>query len=623
MIGVRLALSAAVFVFGGMAAALADDEGEWRHATSLIGTPSHPPGFKHFNYVNPNAPKGGLVRVSESGTFNTFNPILPQGNSADGLGTVSKPGYVYERLMVDSHDQSSTQYGLIAEAVRYPADYSKATYRIRAEAKWHDGEPITAEDVVWSYNKIVELNINQRKYYEHVKSAKVTGEREITFFFDMKGNRELPQIVGQVLVLPKHWWEGKDADGKKRDISKGTLETPMGSGPYRMKSFSAGKTIVYERAPDYWGKDLPVRIGHNNFDVIRYEYFLDDTVEFEAFKADKYDWRTESTARRWAAEYTFPAVKDGRVVREELDNDYHSFGLMLGFIPNLRRDKFKDAQTRQALSLAFDFEEANNILFYGLYSRPDSYFYGTELASSGLPKGKELEILETLRDKVPPEVFTKEFKNPVSGNPQAVRGNLRTAFKLLREAGWKLEGRRLVSAKTGEPFTIELLIGSASYSKVGLQYKASLAKLGIEMSIRVVDSAQYVARVRNRDFDMIILGWAQSLSPGNEQLFFFGSGSADKPQSRNYGGIENPAVDALINRIIFAKNREELVAATRAMDRVLLWNHYIVPGWMKRTLWTARWDRFSHPEKLPYYSIGFPNIWWYDEAKAAKTGAPR
>jgi microcin C transport system substrate-binding protein len=587
-------------------------EGEWRHGLSLMGTPRYAPDFKHFDYVNPNAPKGGLVRMSQEGSFDTLNFAIPRGTAAAGLTLI------YDTLMAPSSDEVSTEYGLLAEAVHYPADFSSVTYRLRPEARWHDGKPITAEDVVWSFESLKKLSPEQAFYYRHVVKAEKTGEREVTFTFDGPGNRELPQIVGQINLMPKHWWSGTDANGKARDIGAGTLEPPLGGGAYRIKSVVPGRTIAYERVPDYWGRNLPVNVGRDNFNEIRFEYYRDDTVQLEAFKADQYDFRVESSAKNWATAYDFPAKREGKVALETFSE--RARGVMQAFVLNLRRDKLKDPRVRQALDYALDFEDMNKTLFFGQYQRIDSYFSGTELASSGLPAGKELEILETVRHKVPAEMFTKPYQSPVGGSEEAQRANLREATRLLKEAGYEVRDRKLVSSRTGEPFTIDFLLVSPAFERVVLFYKPALERLGIGMTARVVDSSQYINRVRARDFDVIVAGWVQSLSPGNEQRDFFGSEAADREASRNYGGIKDPAVDALIERVIFAKDRQELVAATKALDRVLLWNHYVVPTWTITYARTARWDRFARPEKLPAYSYGFPDIWWYDAARAAKIG---
>jgi len=596
---------------------LAAQEASWRHGAALLDTPRYPPGFKHFDYVNPNAPKGGLVRLGAQGTFDSFNIVVAgvKGTPEQGLG------FVYETLTTSSLDEPSASYGLLAEAFTYPDDYSSVAFRLRPEARWHDGQPVTAEDVIFSFEALKAHSPTYAFYYANVTKAEKTGEREVKFTFNQKGNRELPQIMGQLIVLPKHWWEGTAPDGRRRDVTQTTLEPPLGSGPYRLKSFDAGRSATYERVKDYWGANLNVNVGQHNFDEIRNEYYRDVTVLLEAFKGDRIDFRTENSARNWATGYDFPARQEGRVILEEFP--YRATGVMQAFVLNLRRDKFKDQRVRRAFNLAFPFEEINKTIFSGQYERVSSYFHGLELASSGLPEGQEREILESVKDKVPPEVFTKPYKNPVSDTPEAIRNNLREADRLLREAGWEIKGGRRVNAK-GETLTVELLGDSPNDERVFLPYKAALDRLGITTTVRTVDDVQYVNRTRAFDFDIITGGWPQSLSPGNEQREFWGSQAARREGSQNRAGIADPGVDALIDRVIFAKDRDELVAATKALDRVLLAHDYVVPQWTYLKQRTARWNRYSHPEPMPRYGgAAFPTVWWYDEAKAAKTGAPR
>jgi microcin C transport system substrate-binding protein len=605
-----LALATAPLV----APSFADDR-VWHHATSLIGEPKYPEGFKHFDYVNPEAPKGGTVRLSDMGSFDTFNPILPQGEPASGLGLV------FERLNTASDDEISTSSGALAEASTFPDDYSSVTFRMNPRAKWQDGTPVTAEDVVWSFNKQKELSPRQANYYANVTKAEVTAPGEVTFSFDQTGNRELPNIMGQLLVLPQHWWEGTDANGNKRDIGKSTLEPPMGSGPYRIKSFEAGRSITYERVPDYWAKDEGFAVGQNNFDTIRYELFADTTAEFEAFKSDTFDWWDENLALRWQQGYDFPAVNDGRVIKETFENPYRRSGIMVGFVPNLRLPLFQDPALREAMNAAFDFEELDKLRFFGQYERINSYFYGTPLASSGLPEGKELEILNSVKDLVPASVFTTPYANPVSGDPQKLRANLKASVDLLSSAGYKLSGNQLLDPK-GQPVKFELLLNGPTLEPIATNFVNNLKKIGIAATIRTVDSAQYIERVQKRQFDMIYTGWPQTLSPGNEQRDFWGSASATQDDSSNYAGISDKGVDALIDKIIYAPDRDTLIATTHALDRVLLAHRYVVPTYTLRKSRIARWDRFSHPDKLPEYAIGFPDTWWFDPAKAAKTGAP-
>jgi microcin C transport system substrate-binding protein len=585
----------------------------WKHALSLFGDVKYPAGFKNFDYVNPQAPQGGMVRQVAFGTFDNFNTVIAgvKGNVAAGTELVT------ETLMTPALDEVSTEYGLLAEAVSHPDDHSSVTYRLNAKARWHDGKPVTADDVIYSFDVFKKNSPFYGAYYRHVTKVERTGEREIRFTFDGPGNRELPQIVGQLPILPKHWWEGTDKDGKKRDVTQTTLESPLGSGPYRLKEFAAGRTMVYEKVDDYWGKDLNVIIGTRNFQTIRYEYFRDPTVALEGFKADQFDWRIENSAKDWASSYDFPAIRDKRVLREEFP--IRDRGAMQAFAFNIRRDKFSDARVRRAFNFAFDFEEMNRQLFSNQYTRIASYFEGTELAATGVPSGKQLEILETVRDKVPADLFTKPYTNPVGGNPQAVRDNLRQALALFREAGYEVRDTKLVNAKTGEPFSFEFLVDDPATQRFVLFYKPSLERIGMTVSVRVVDPAQYENRMRQWDFDIIVASWGESLSPGNEQRDFWSTQAADRPGSRNLIGIKNPAVDAMIERVIFSKDRGELVAATQALDRVLLWNFYVVPQWTYPFVRTARWDRFGRPETMPKYGrSAFPTIWWWDKEKAAK-----
>ncbi|MGO8909677.1 MAG: extracellular solute-binding protein [Bradyrhizobium sp.] len=586
----------------------------WRHALSLFGDVKYPADFKRFDYVNADAPRGGVARQIALGTFDNFNLVVSgvKGSIAGGVALI------YEPLMTPSLDEVSTEYGALAEAVSHPADFSSVTYRLRAQARWHDGKPVTPEDVIFSLDAFKKNHPQYSAYYRHVVKAEKVGDRDIKFSFDAPGNRELPQIVGQLTVLPKHWWEGSDSEGRKRDISATTLEPPLGSGPYRIKEFVAGRTIVLERIKSHWGNDLNINVGRNNFDELRFEYFRDSTVALEAFKGDQVDWRFENSAKNWATAYDFPAVAENRVLKEEFPN--RSSGVMQAFVLNLRRDQFRDARLRRAFNYAFDFEEMNKQLFFGQYTRINSYFFGTELACSDLPQDRELAILETVREKVPAEVFTTPYENPVGGNPEAVRANLRESARLLKEAGYEIKDRKLVDA-TGKPVTVEILVQEPAFERVALFYKPSLERVGVTASIRIVDDAQYENRLRSFDYDIIIHSWPESLSPGNEQREFWSSQTADVPGASNYIGIKNPAVDTLIDKVIFAKNRDDLVAATRALDRVLLWNHYVVPQWSYPKVRTARWDRFGRPAELPKYGLSaFPALWWFDADKAARIG---
>lgn len=585
--------------------AMAQEPAEpFRHGVAIVGDLKYPAGFEHFDYVNPAAPKIGTLRMSSTGTFDTFNPVLNRGEVAPGLATV------FDTLLKDSEDEVSAAYGLLAEGVSFPADFSSATFRLRAEARFADGEPVKPEDVIFSFEKLKELNPLYTSYYSHVISAEKTGERDVTFRFDQKNNRELPMILGQFPVVPKHWWEGNGPDGKPRDISRTTLEPVLGSGPYKIAEFKAGATIRYELRDDYWAKDLNVNRGYNNFKDVTYTMFGDRDVEFEAFRSGNTDFWQETRAARWATGFDFPAAQDGRVKREEFENPFRATGVMQALVPNMRRDLFKDQRVREALNYAFDYEELNRTVFFNAYQRVDSFFFGTELASTGLPEGKELELLTSLKDKVPASVFDTPFKNPVGGTPQTSRDNLRKAVELFKQAGYELRGNAMVNSATGQPFRFELLLPSPQLEVVAVPYQQQLRKIGVEMAVRTVDDSQYTNRTRTFDYDMTWVVWAQTLNPGNEQRNYWGSSTANKEGSRNYAGIADPAVDALIEKIIFPADRAEQIAAAKAMDRVLLAHDYVIPLYYGRTARYAYWDKFEHPPELPTYSTGFPSIWW-------------
>jgi microcin C transport system substrate-binding protein len=588
-------------------------ESPWRHALSLFGDVKYPAGFKHFDYVNPDAPKGGTMRMIAIGTYDNFN-IAVSGVKGNIAGAAM---LLVETLMVRSQDEAGTEYGLLAESASHPDDFSWVIYRLDPKARWHDGKPVTPEDVVFSFEQLTKNSPFYRSYYGHVAKAEKAGDRDVKFSFDGPGNRELPHIMGELPVLPKHWWEGENADGKKRDISQTTLEKPLGSGPYRIKEFVPGRTVALERVKDYWGQSLPSQIGQSNFDELRFEYFRDNQIALESFKADQVDLIAENSAKQWATAYDFPAIADKRVLKEEFP--ISDSGRMQAFVPNLRRDQFSDPRLRRAFNLVFDFEEMNKQLFFGQYKRINSYFEGTELASSGLPEGQELQLLEPLRDKLPPELFTTAYSNPVNGSPENVRGNLREATRLLKDAGFTFKDQKLYRPN-GQPLSAEILVSDPPSERIALFYKPSLERLGVVTSVRVVDDSQYQNRLRSFDFDIIIDQWGESLSPGNEQREFWGSQAADLPGAKNTAGIKNPAVDALIDKIIFAKDRASLVAATKALDRVLLWNFYMVPQFTYPFARYARWDRFSHADLPKYARSGLPVLWWYDADKAAKIG---
>lgn len=586
-----------------------------RHALSLVGEPRFGPDFTHFDWANPNAPKGGTVRRASLGSFDTLNPFSIRGEAADGIAAL-----VYDQLMTSSLDEPSTEYGLVAEWVSFPDDYSSATFQLREGARFHDGEPIKPEDVIFSLEALKSANPLFALYYQNVTSAEKTGDRQVTFRFDMKGNRELPQILGQLYVLPKHFWEGAQANGERRDITKSSLEVPLGSGPYRIKSVDPGRQVVFERVKDYWAQDLPAMRGLNNFDEIRYVYFRDRVPAFEAFKAGQIDIWTETSANAWATQYHIDAVKNGFIRKEALPHT--RVAPMQAFAFNLRRPQFQDPRVRKAFNLAFNFEAINKSLFYGMYVRVGSFFDNSELKATGLPTGRELEILETVRDKVPPEVFTTEWKMPNASSSMEHRNNLRLALQLLNEAGWKANGGVLTDAK-GNKLSVEFLLVSSDFERVLLPYIEDLKKLGIDARARLVDSTQYTRRLEDFNFDVVVASFAQSHSPGNEQREYWGSQAADKNGSRNIIGIKNPAIDELIEILVKAQDRDEVVAATRAIDRVLLWNYYVVPQWHYPFDRVANWDVFGRPEKLPSQAPAATTNWWVDQAKAAALASQR
>jgi microcin C transport system substrate-binding protein len=602
---------------------------EWQTTSSLMGESKYGQNFQRYDYVNPDAPKGGTLNSTALGTFDSFNPYIVRGTPAAGLAPFGG-GLLYDTLMEQATDEASVSHPLVADAYRYPDDYSSATYRLDPRAKWHDGQPITVDDVIWSFNVLKANSPMYNRYYENVTEAVALNDREVEFRFDQKGNRELPKIMGDLVVLPKHWWEGTDANGRKRDITQPTLEQPLGSAAYRIASFKPGSEIVWERVKDYWGQKLPVKIGRENFDRLRYVYFQDDNAMWQAFtKGGFEDIQMEMSSRRWATFYNFPAFNAGDVVKKEFAATARAN--MQGFAMNMRRPLFQDRKVREALTYAFDFETMNRTIFFGFNTRVNSYFVGSELASSGLPKGKELAILEPFRDQLPPEVFTQEYKLPVyeqpkpqagdrpqpapASQPEPERNHLRDVVRLFAEAGWKIQNGRMTNEKTGEPFRFEILGNNDTDGVIATPYINMLRKVGIDATLRIVDPNQYVNRINNFDFDVVTTVLGQSSSPGNEQRDFWSSRAADTPGSRNLSGIKNPVVDALVEKVIFATDREELVAATNALDRVLLWNFYVVPQYTRAVTWLAYWNKFGIPEKQPDYIGPDTQSWWIDADK--------
>ena len=574
------------------------------HAIAMYGEPKYGPDFRHFDYVNPDAPKGGTLRLGAAGTFDSFNPYIIKGNAAAGVAA--------ETLLTASADEPFTKYGLIAEWIEWPEDRSWVTFTLRPEAKWHDGQPITVDDVIFSLETLkTKGEPFYRFYYGSIDRAERVGERRVRFVFKEAGNRELPLIAGDMPILPKHWWEG-------RDFERTTLEPPLASGPYRVATFEAGRYVVMQRVEDYWGRDLPVNVGENNFDTKRIEYFRDETVLRQALKAGVLDFRVENQAKAWALDYDIPAVRRGWLQKVEFPHERPA-GLQ-AFAFNTRRPIFADRRVREALGWAFDFEWTNRVLFFGQYRRATSFFNNSEMASRGLPEGTELAVLETYRGRVPEEVFDSRYPVPVTDGSGWPRGNLLKALDLLHGAGWVVRDMQLVNEHTGEPMRFEILISTPTFERIMLPLVRNLKRIGIDARIRLVDQSQYINRLRNFDFDMAMLVWPQSDSPGNEQRDFWSSAAAKAPGSSNHLGVNDPVVDELIESVIAAPDRENLVARTRALDRVLLWGFYVIPAWYSSSDRVLYWNKFSYPEASPMRGV-LVDTWWFDEVKAATLDA--
>jgi len=579
-----------------LGSALPASAGDFSHALAMNGQPRYSADFTHFDYVSPDAPKGGTVRLAATGTFDSFNPYIVKGNSADGLGLL------FDTLTEQSLDEPFTEYGLLADRIELAKDRSSMTFHLRKEARFHDGSPVTAQDVAFTFKTLLaQGNPHYAQYYADVERVDVVDAQTVTFVFKPQSSQELPLILGQLPVLSEASWQG-------RDFSASSLDIPMGSGPYRIGEFKAGQRLTFVRDPDYWGRDLPVNKGRHNFDSIIYDYYRDLTVTLEAFKAGEYDFRQEYNSKQWATGYTGPAVDAGLIRTENIPHKL-SQG-MQAFVFNTRRAIFADPLVRKALNFAFDFEWSNKNLFYGQYARSTSFFSNSDMAAIGLPSEKEKELLEPVG--LPEEVYTKEISLPVTDGSGNIRENLRVAADLLRQAGWSVEGGKLV--KDGQPFVFEMLLVQPDFERVVLPFQRNLTRLGITMSVRMVDTSQYLERLRGFDFDMIVSSFPQSLSPGNEQRSFWHSASADMPGSRNYCGIKSPAIDKLVDLVIAAPDRDALILRCKALDRALLWGWYVIPHWHSTSWRVAYWDKFGRPEKLADYGLDFQS-WWIDPDK--------
>ncbi|BBP78311.1 ABC transporter substrate-binding protein [Pseudomonas sp. Ost2] len=574
-----------------------------QHALTLYDEPpKYPANFKHVDFVNPDAPKGGTFRQSASGGFDSLNPFISKGVPADDIGLI------YDTLARQGMDEPFTEYGLVAEKIEKAPDNSWVRFYLRPEARFHDGHPMRADDVVFSFQTLIKDGAPlYRAYYADVDEAIAEDPLRVLFKFKHTNNRELPLILGQLPVLPKHWWA-------TRDFTKGNLEFPLGSGPYKVTEVKAGRSVRYERVKDYWAKDLPINRGFYNFDVMTTDYYRDNSVALEALKAGQFDYWLEMSAKNWANAYNTPAVAQGRLIKEQIPNGNPTG--MQGFVYNLRKPMFQDIRVRHALSLLFDFEWSNKQLFNGAYTRTRSYFENSEMAATGLPDKAQLAILEPLRGKIPAQVFDEAFQPPLCDGSGMIRNQQRRAYQLLLEAGWHIVDDKMVDT-SGKPVSIEFLLAQTEFERVLLPFKRNLADLGIDLVIRRVDVSQYINRLRSRDFDMVVGSFPQSSSPGNEQREFWMSASADKPGSRNTMGLKDPAVDTLVEQLINADSRQSLVDHARALDRVLQWGYYVIPNWHIKTWRVAYWDHIGHPKVSPTYDVGTSTWWIKPDAKPA------
>ncbi|HDQ41769.1 MAG TPA: ABC transporter substrate-binding protein [Desulfonatronum sp.] len=576
------------------------EEPGWRHGLALHGDLKYGPNFSRFEYVSPAAPKGGEMRLAGIGTFDSLNPFILRGTPPTGLGMT------FDTLTVQSLDEPFSEYGLVAESVQVPEDHSWVAFFLRPQARFHDGTPITAEDVVFTLEILkTKGHPFYRAYYANVSTVEMITPLQVKFHFSGPENRELPLIIGQMPVLSKAYWQNREFDRTSLDI-------PLGSGPYRVAQLDSGRSITYERDPQYWGADLPVNVGRNNLDRLRYEYFRDANVALEAFKAGQYDFRQENVARLWATGYDGPALRQGKIIMEEIPHELPTG--MQGFVFNTRRAVFRDPLVREALGLVFDFEWSNQNLFHNAYTRTRSYFSNSELASTDLPSAAELELLEPHRESLPERVFTQHYQPPVTDGSGNIRPQIRQALDLLAKAGWEisLKDRKLRHESGGQTMEFEILLNDPAFERICLPYARNLERLGITARVRTVDATQYQNRLNDFDFDMTVHVFPQSLSPGNEQRDFWASQAADIPGSRNIAGVRDPIVDELVDLVISAPDRTSLVTRSRALDRVLLWGHYVVPHWHSRVFRVAYWDKYAKPDITPQYGLAL-DAWWFRE----------
>jgi microcin C transport system substrate-binding protein len=577
------------------------------YGLALVGTPKLPADFPNFPYANPDAPTGGEVALADLGSFDSFNPFIVRGTAPNAVGRV------WDTLTRNSADEPDTAYAHLAAVIEVAADHSYVAFELRPEARFHDNAPVTGEDVVWTFETLrAKGRPFYRQYYADVDKATAESASRVVFHFKTTGNRELPNILGELVVLPKHWWQG-------RDFSAPLTDPPLGSGPYRVGKAEFGRTLVLERVPDYWGRAVPTGRGLDNFGIMRTEYFRDATVAFQAFKAGQIDFRRENISKVWATGYDFPAINKHLVSKHAFPSDLPTG--MQCFAMNTRRPVFADRRVRQAMVEVFDFQWENKNLFYGLYTRTSSFFSNSDCASSGLPSEAELKLLEPYRENLPPELFTQAFTLPVTDGSGNNRDGYMRALRLLRSAGMRIDKRKLVDP-SGNQMSFNILLDDPSFERVTLPYVQWLDRLGIVVQVRTVDPAEYQHLTDNFDYDMTINTFGESNSPGNELWDFWGSASAKQVGSDNLCGVASPVVDALIGKVVSATTRDELVTAARALDRVLLWGWYVVPQWHLQAVWAAYWDRFGFKDVPIRSGIAFDS-WWVDPALAEKTDAAR
>lgn len=570
------------------------------HGISIFGDLKYPKDFTHFDYVNPNAPKGGTVRMGAIGTFDSVNPFILKGVSAFGSDEL-----IFDTLLEKAADEASAEYGLIAESVILSPNKDAITFTLRQEARWHDGSPITADDVVFSFETLKEKgHPHYASYYHDVASAESLDEHRVKFTFKNNKNRELPLIIGQLPIISKAYFS-------THSFEQTTLNAPLGNGPYQIKKIDQGRQIIYERVKDYWGKNLPVNKGRFNFDTIQVDYYRDSVVAVEAFKAGEYDFRRENISKVWANSYQGKNFDNGSIIKEELPDGTPTG--MQAFVMNTRRTPFDNRQFRKALNYAYNFEWSNEQLFYGAYQRNSSFFGNSDYASSGLPDEDELALLTPFRDSLPKKIFTEAYTPPTSPDIQSYRKNLIRARDILKNAGFFLRDMQLINPENNTPVEIEFLLVSPNFERVVAPFIRDLKKLGITATMRTVDASQYIKRTETFDYDVIVHWFRQSASPGNEQRDYWHSDTADNKGSRNFIGIKNPAVDTMVETLINADSKEDHITAAHALDRILLWNYYVIPQWYSRTHRVVYWDIFGRPQTIPPYSLGFPDMWWYKE----------